>query len=235
MTARKNIDWSAVADLGKAPDRVVAERLGVSQNTVRYARVRRGLEPAPREPTPRESLADRFARRVVVPADERACHLWTGGAKLNGGYGSIGVGGRMARAHRVAWELANGPVPPGMCVCHRCDVPACVNVAHLFLGTHAENAADRNAKGRQAKGDGHPSRTRPEALARGDRSGSRVHPEARPRGSAHRHAKLTEESVVEIRARVAAGEPGSAVARRFSVGPSAVRDIAARRTWRHVA
>jgi hypothetical protein len=53
----------------------------------------------------------------------------------------------------MAWEVANGPIPEGMFVCHRCDVPLCVSVEHLFLGTTQENTADRDAKGRQAKGD----------------------------------------------------------------------------------
>ncbi len=84
------------------------------------------------------------------------CWLWTG-AKNGGGYGVFHLGrqdGKQLRAgaHRYSYALHNGPIPAGMDVLHKCDNPACVNPDHLFLGTQADNDADRNAKGRQAKG-----------------------------------------------------------------------------------
>jgi hypothetical protein len=97
-------------------------------------------------------LRDRFEARTSRHAG--ACWLWTGSRSAEG-YGSIRVDGKMRKAHRVAWELANGPIPAGAgahgtCVLHRCDNPSCVNPDHLFLGTNADNARDRQAKGRTA-------------------------------------------------------------------------------------
>ena len=72
------------------------------------------------------------------------------GSKFGNGYGSIRMpnNGPLVGAHRVAYEVAHGAIPEGMCVLHTCDNPPCCNVEHLFLGTQKDNADDREAKGR---------------------------------------------------------------------------------------
>jgi hypothetical protein len=98
-------------------------------------------------PPPEERLR---ARLVATP---EGCLEWAGN-KTNDGYGQISVKGRMRLTHRFAWELTNGPIPPGICVLHHCDNPPCCEAEgtdHLFLGTHAENMADKSAKGRHSE------------------------------------------------------------------------------------
>ncbi len=80
------------------------------------------------------------------------CWLWMG-SKRKSGYGHFRYMGRLQSAHRVAWQLAFGPIPAGMNVLHRCDNPSCVRPDHLFLGTQADNMADKMAKKRY-KGPG---------------------------------------------------------------------------------
>lgn len=100
-----------------------------------------------------ETLRPRLTAALAkysAPADT-GCILWAG-TTVRYGYGAIYTRAsgerRTVTAHRAAYMLANGPIPPGMHVCHKCDVPACVNPDHLFLGTAGDNLRDMVAKGR---------------------------------------------------------------------------------------
>jgi hypothetical protein len=97
-----------------------------------------------------ELAKNRFRQKVRTDGPG-GCHVWTGARNI-WGYGRLKCDGVMLSAHRVAWELANGLIPDGQSVLHRCDVRRCVNPAHLFLGTQEDNMRDMFAKGRQAKG-----------------------------------------------------------------------------------
>jgi hypothetical protein len=107
---------------------------------------------------------------MSIPEPNSGCLLWTGAAHRLG-YGQVVIRGKKFLATRLAWELAHGPIPAGLCICHKCDVAACINVAHLFLGTQRDNMIDKIRKGRANM----------------------------PRGTQRPDAKLTEEKVRAIR------------------------------------
>lgn len=91
----------------------------------------------------RSELDARFWAKVTKT---ETCWLWAGAKAA--GYGVIRRSRRSIKAHRYTWELTNGPIPDGLFACHTCDVRACVNPAHLFLGTNGDNQRDSVAKGR---------------------------------------------------------------------------------------
>jgi hypothetical protein len=106
------------------------------------------------------SAALRLRFLAFVPARPPGrCWLWAG-CKDRDGYGVISDVGRTLGAHRVSYEMHHRPLPPGSVVMHSCDTPACVNPAHLSLGTKRTNAADMTNKGRRAS-----KLTREQALA----------------------------------------------------------------------
>jgi len=155
--------------------------------------------------------------RFWLMVDKRGpddCWPWAG-CRLRHGYGHFNVNGRKTLAHRFSWSLVNGPIPDGngwhgTCVLHRCDNPPCVNPAHLFLGTQADNIDDMIAKGR----NGYTGQ----------------------RGEKHGMAKLTESQVIEIRRRYAIGNISQEkLAFELGVSQTTIGSIVRRDKWTHVA
>jgi hypothetical protein len=103
------------------------------------------------------------------------------------------------------WELEYGEVPDGLLVCHRCDNRACVNPAHLFLGTHRDNTADMIAKGRKNQ--------------------------ASVAGTANPRARLTEDQVREIRAELRRGVGPTELGKRYGVGHGTITSIKSGKNW----
>lgn len=137
-----------------------------------------------------KDLAAKLELRTI-PEPNSGCLLWIG--SVNGdGYGACEIDGKYTMVHRAVYEQAHGPIRQGLLVCHRCDVPACVNLAHLFLGTPFQNRKDAQAKGRL------------------------------PAGESTWCAKLTEQDVREIRAARKRGETCESLAARYGVHNSGI-------------
>ena len=95
---------------------------------------------------PRISVFTRFWLKVKGGKPSE-CWEWQGYTmKTKGGYGQINIAGEVKYAHRVSYEFLYGPIPSGMLICHRCNNPKCVNPGHLYMGTDADNAADKSRK-----------------------------------------------------------------------------------------
>ena len=150
---------------------------------------------------------ERFWARVQKTDN---CWLFQGAKEQNGyGYVVNNLGGpKFLTAHRYSWILAKGPIPVGLLVLHRCDVRACVRPDHLFLGTDADNTADKVSKGRHA------------------------------RGAQTAKTDLTEDVVREIRARYvqyhARKSNRRELAAKYGCSPAVVGHIVRGRSWKHV-
>lgn len=99
----------------------------------------------------KKSIEERFESQHL-PVTESGCWLWSGATSM-AGYGQLHKDGKTYYAHRLSYEMHKGEIPDGKFVCHRCDVPSCVNPSHLFAGSHEDNMADMTSKGRGTLGE----------------------------------------------------------------------------------
>jgi hypothetical protein len=142
--------------------------------------------------------------KKVSPEPNTGCWLWDGKYTADG-YGRCHVSG-LDNAHRVSYFLHNGDFDRSLHVLHKCDVRCCVNPDHLFLGTHLDNIADRNNKGRTN----------------------------RPIGSKSHRSKIDELDVLGIRYQFARGMTMDLLSIKHQVSEFTIWDIVRRRTWNHI-
>jgi len=160
----------------------------------------------------------RFWEKVrFIGAAPGECWEWTA-AKDDDGYGVSAFtvdGKKLSKAHRISWAIENGKRPDGLCICHSCDNPSCVNPSHLFPGTVRDNNNDKIAKGRH----------------RGWRSPLRGRTNPHTAGERNANAKLTIAMVDEIRA---SSEKQHVIASRLGVSRPLISMVRNRRGWGHI-
>ena len=165
-----------------------------------------------KKPGPKiRALEERFWEKVIK--HDGGCWEWTAYRDRNG-YGTIGSDQPRKSdlyAHRVSWEIHNGPVPGGMLVCHHCDNPQCTNPKHLFLGTQQDNINDMMKKGRYGKRSYH-------------------------KGEDHHNSVLSRESAAKIKNHKDEfpGWNYTEIGEHFGVSKEQARRIAIGECWAHV-
>lgn len=152
---------------------------------------------------PSDSITDRFQGRYTISAS--GCWEWTA-AKNNKGYGQLNVQNKRMLVHRLSYEVHNGPIPDGLVVRHKCDNPSCINPEHLEVGTHKDNMQDMIKRNR---GNWKPVK-----------------------GSAVSVSKLTEDQVIEIRARYVRITCGTTfLAKEYGVSSTVIHNIIRGKAW----
>ena len=164
-----------------------------------------------RKSPPRRPALDRVIDKVI-PIPESGCWLFIG-ASGDKGHGIIlDNNQRLTKAHRVVYRDMVGPIPEGMFVCHKCDVPFCVNPLHLFIGSAADNNKDMRDKGRSSP----PPRNTHDV------------------GEYRYNSKLTNEIVIDMRKRHSEGISIYRLAKDHKIKWSTAKKIIERKSWRHL-
>lgn len=156
---------------------------------------------------PKNSLGTRFWRLVDSGGPDE-CWPWLGAKSGHLGYGQIYYNGGHIGAHRASYLIHNGELPERAFICHTCDNAWCVNPAHLYAGTQASNVDDMDQRGRR-----------------------RVGGATKLIGETHPGSKLTAERVSAIRHD---RRSSRATAADYGISATLVRNIRARRTWKHI-
>jgi len=149
------------------------------------------------------TIRDRFLLKTSMSDESGGCWEW-GGYKNKYGYGILSSSGLPKQTHVISYEQFVGNIPEGLCVCHTCDNPGCVNPSHLFLATNEENSEDRNRKGRTLKGDKSPT------------------------------AILTEKQVIRIKKMIEKGISNTHIGKKFGVTSWTISRIKCGKNWKHV-
>lgn len=182
-----------------------------------------------------EKQIERFWSCVDIPEDRSQCWLWT--KHTNYGYGYFNANYKNFRTHRVSYELHFGEIPHGLLILHKrnCTNRACVNPAHLYCGTHQDNADDTGSLNRRATGLKNGKYTMPEKTPRGKQHWSYTKPERTARGERQGLSRLTEKQVLAIRSKYVPFKYGTpALAKEYSVTHKTIWHIVNYRTWKHV-
>ena len=152
----------------------------------------------------RKDIKIRLQEKITL--NDIGCWIWKGG-KSKYGYGMSYYLGKVDTAHRIAWKVYVGEIPPGMEVCHNCpggDNPICCNPKHMFLGTHKQNMNDCKYK-----------------------TGHQV-------GSKNHRAILNEDKVLEIRSLRKKGVKIKEICQMFGLKYFTCLDVINRRNWCHL-
>ena len=238
--AGHNISVGSVGCEGIGPCDLLAKRRGKS-----------GLEGVAVNPGALDQIVlantEKLLPRLLSKQQVNATGCWDWIGATNGKsnpYGRLNIAAladrrvALVRAHRVSWLLLRGPIAAGLHVLHKCDNTLCINPDHLFLGTHLDNMADREQKGRNRPIRGSEWQAAHAGTVRRREDQYFVKfPEMVARGSQVPWAKLDEAKVLEIRRRLGGVVMGRLVfelAEEYGVSHHTIRLIAKRKVWKHV-